>query len=198
MKGVGTTTAVVIGLAVVAGAFVFSKKHAEKRERDLKVKYEPRLAPDVYDGHYEDPIRRPFPYALGPHRNPHTGRLVSQHDPFPVQPAHKAEDFIVSKIVSEFTAEGRLKPEMASSLNKRIHMDYMSEIKHIAMLNAFKTRPLHGRALNEYSHLVLKIMRNHSLYLSPSAKARYEAQTFYVPEAHIHQSLHRVGAANME
>jgi hypothetical protein len=154
-------------------------------------------APDVYDGDYIDPIRPAWPYntaVVKPHADPYTGKLVSNHEPFPSQPMGKAEDFIISKIVQEFTAEGRLNPGMAKSLHERIKQDYMSDVKHIAMLNKWKLKSLHGRALSEYSTLVLSISHSHMLHLSASARARYEAQKLYVPEAHM-LSVHRVGAA---
>jgi hypothetical protein len=190
---------VAIGAVAVVGAYLLSKHHAAMRHRQLSEHVKPveQIAKDVYSGDWVSPYERPFPYQIAPHRDPHTGKLVSQHDPFPSQHVDKAENFIIDKIVQEFTAQGRLASHMATSLHTRIRMDYMREIAHIAKMNKFKLKPLHGRASSEYASLVLRIAQNHSLYLSRGARARYEAQTFYIPEAH-HIHVNHFGATNAE
>lgn len=192
-----------IAIGAVALAYFISKRHSIKREiiRSHVRPHIPHEVKDVYSGDWVSPYKPAFPYdadIMPPHRDPHSGRLVNPHDPFPPQPKRTAENFIINKIVHEFVAEGRLKPHMSASLHKRIAMDYMKEVERIARLNKYKQRSLHGKPLSEYSHLVLKIARNHELYLSPSARARYEAQTLYVPETHVSTSLHHVGALNMD
>lgn len=196
----GEVLVVLAGLGL--GAYLLQRHHKHKLHELHRhaAKHHIIEAPDVYSGEYIDPIRPTFPHdavTRRPHRDIHTGKLISNHSPFPSQPTDVAEQFVISKIVNEFTAEGRLGPSKAAQLRARIEKDYMHQIAWIARNNGYKRKPLHGEPLSKYSALILQIADNHGLYLSPSARARYQAQMYYVPKVWRH-SVHHVGASNVD